>query len=53
VCRACPNALAADRGLPNWRLQLAGAATAFYLCAKEQPVKQTTRRCAPYRRARS
>jgi pimeloyl-ACP methyl ester carboxylesterase len=35
------------------RLQLAGAATTFRLCAKEQPMKQTTRRCAKYRRARS
>jgi len=41
-------------GLPsNWRLQLTGAATTFHLCAKEPSMKQTTRRCAMYRRARS
>ncbi len=41
-------------GLPsNMRLQLAGAATTFYLCAKERSMKKTTRRCAKYRRARS
>ena len=41
-------------GLPsNWRLQLTGAATTFHLCAKEPSMKQTTRRCATYRRARS
>ena len=39
--------------LPNQRLQLPGAAIAFRLCAKEQSMKQTTRRCARYRRARS
>jgi len=36
---------------PNWRLQLAGAATTFCWCAKEPSMKQTTRRCATYRRA--
>jgi hypothetical protein len=38
---------------PNWRLELAGAATAFRLCAKERPMKQTTSRDAKDRRARS
>lgn len=38
---------------PNQRLQLTGAATTFRLCAKEPSMKQTTRRCAKYRRARS
>jgi len=38
---------------PNMRLQLPGAATAFYLCAKERSMKQTTGRCAKHRRARS
>ena len=38
---------------PNWRLPLAGAATTFRLCAKEGSMKQTTRRCAKYRRARN
>jgi hypothetical protein len=42
-----------EEARPNWRLQLAGAATTFRLCAKEQSMKQTTRRCATYRRARS
>jgi len=41
-------------GLPsNMRLQLAGAATTFYLCANKRSMKQRTRRCAKYRRARS
>jgi hypothetical protein len=39
--------------LPNWRLQLAGAATTFRLCAKEPSMKQTTTRSAKDRRARS
>jgi hypothetical protein len=37
----------------NWRLELAGAAITFRLCAKERSMKQTTRRCAKDRRARS
>ena len=41
------------KALSNLRLQLAGAATTFCLCAKEQLMKQTPRRCATYRRARS
>jgi hypothetical protein len=39
--------------LPNLRLQLTGAATTFYLCAKGWSMKQTTRRSAKGRRARS
>jgi hypothetical protein len=35
------------------RLQVAGAATTFCLCAKEWSMKQTTMRCAKHRRARS
>ncbi len=42
-----------SRPLPNWRLELTGAATAFRLCAKEQWMKQSTVRCAKDRRARS
>jgi hypothetical protein len=38
---------------PNQRLELAGAATAFCLCAKEQSMNQTTVRCTKGRRARS
>jgi hypothetical protein len=38
---------------PNWRLELAGAATTFRLCAKERSMKQTAQRCAKDRRARS
>jgi hypothetical protein len=38
---------------PNWRLELTGAATTFRLCAKEQPMKQSTLRCAKECRARS
>ncbi len=41
-------------GLPsNMRLQLTGAATMFYFCAKDRSMKQTTNRCAKHRRARS
>jgi hypothetical protein len=43
----------ACKALPNWRLELAGAATAFRLCAKERSMKQTPLRCAKRRRARS
>jgi hypothetical protein len=43
----------ACKALPNWRLELAGAATAFRLCAKERSMKQTTLRSAKGRRARS
>ena len=39
-----------SRPLPNWRLELTGATTAFRLCAKEQWMKQSTMRCAKGRR---
>ena len=39
--------------MPTWRAELAGAATAFHVCAKERSMKQTNRRYAKHRRARS